>query len=153
METKMKIILLNLISLLTTNCASLKNCQRLFPQVASYDSVYIQRLDTVKIVLPGDSVKIQVAVPCNNFELITENGKLTSALKVVNGILSQRINIKPDTIYRYTTNTVTKIKEIKVPQKVKFVPKFIKVMAWIGGGFILLFVLWLLRKLKIIKIL
>lgn len=130
------------------SCVTQKKCALKFPQVARYDSIYIQKLDTFKIVLRGDSVKIITKVPCDNFELITENGKLTSALKVVNGILSQRINIKPDTIFRYTTKTETKTQVVKIPEIQYQTKKFIKVLAWIGGGCILAFLILAGLKLK-----
>lgn len=131
------LIILSLI-VLFSGCVTQKRCNLKFPQVASYDSIYIQQLDTVKIILPGDSLIVETKVPCDNFELITENGKLTSALKVVNGILSQRINIKPDTVTKFVTNTITKTSIVKVPEKIKFVPKFWKAMGWTGIASILL---------------
>jgi hypothetical protein len=102
----------------------------------------------VKLIIPGDSVKIITKVPCDNFELIQENGRLTQSLKVVNGILSQRINIKPDTLYHYVTNTEIRTNVIKVPEKVKYVPRFWKITGWIGMGSILALIAFLFVKFK-----
>ena len=147
------LILLGVIGMLLMSCTTLKRCNLKFPQVASHDSIYIETLDTVKIILPGDSVKIVTKVPCDNFELITENGKLTQSLKVVNGILSSWIKIKPDTIIQFKTNTITKTEIVKVPEKIKFIPKFWKFTGWTGIGFIIAFLVWLFMKLrKFIKI-
>jgi hypothetical protein len=141
------------IFLIVSSCTTLKRCNLKFPQVASYDSIYIEKIDTFKIVLPGDSVKIVTKVPCDNFELIQQNGRLTQSLKVVNGILSSYIKIKPDTIYRFKTNTVTITREVKVPEKIKFIPKFWKFTGWTGIGFIIALLVWLGLKLKkLIKI-
>ena len=145
---KLNLILIGVIGMLLMSCTTLKRCNLKFPQVASHDSIYIEKLDTVKIVLPGDSVKIVTKVPCDNFELIQENGKLTQSLKVVNGILSSWIKVKPDTVTRFVTNTITKTEVVKVPEKIKFIPKFWKITGWIGMGSILLLIAFLLLKFK-----
>ena len=145
---KTNLILIGVIVLLLMSCTTLKRCNLKFPQVASHDSIYIERLDTVKIILPGDSVKIVTKVPCDNFELITENGKLTQSLKVVNGILSSWIKVKPDTVTRFVTNTITKTEVVKVPEKIKFIPKFWKITGWLGISAILLLLVYLFFKFK-----
>jgi intein/homing endonuclease len=119
-----------------------------FPSTAQYDSIYIQQVDTLSIAIPGDTVKVISKVPCDDFELITENGRLLQELKVVNGILQSKITIKPDTIFRFVTNTITKVKEIKVPERIKYVPKFYKIMSLIGGGMILSLLVWVWFKIK-----
>jgi hypothetical protein len=145
---KTSTILIISLCIFSFGCTSLKKCRIKYPCISGKDSIYVQKLDTVKLILPGDSVKIVTQVPCDNFELIQENGKLTQSLKVVNGILTQRLKMKPDTIYRFTTNTVTKIKEVTKPVEVKFIPKLVKILAWIGGGFILAVIFWLGLRLK-----
>ncbi len=115
-----------------SSCKGVEWCNEHYPQVASIDSIYIQELDTVKIAIPGDSVITTIKVPCDNFELIQENGKLLQSLKVVNGILKQRLIIKPDTVTKFVTNTITKTNIVKVPEKIKYVPKFWKVAGWTG---------------------
>ena len=133
---------------LISSCTTQRKCLRKFPNVASYDSIYIERLDTFKIILPGDSVKIVTKVPCDNFELIQQNGRLTQSLKVVNGILSSYINIKPDTIYKFKTNTITKTSIVKVPEKIKYVPKFVKYLALLGGISLLIIIVYLGLKIR-----
>lgn len=144
----MKNLILISFVVIFSGCTTARRCALKFPNTASYDSIYIQKLDTIKLVIPGDSVKIVTKVPCDDFELITENGKLTSALRVVNGILSQRINIKPDTIYKYKTNTVTVTREVKVPEKVKYVPKFTLFMSRLGILLSILIVAYLGFKIR-----
>jgi hypothetical protein len=143
----MKLIYIFII-LLSTSCVTQKRCAEKFPDVASHDSIYIEKLDTVKIILPGDSVKIETKVPCNDFELMTENGKLRQEIKVINGKLSQIIRVKPDTIYHHTTSTITKIQTVKVPEKVKFVPRIVKIFAGIGLAFTVGLIVYLYLKLK-----
>lgn len=146
MKTIIQIILIALV--VFSSCVTQKKCNQKFPQVARYDSIFIRDLDTIKIVLPGDSIKIETKVPCDDFELTTENGRLKQTIKVINGKLQQILNIKPDTVYRYTTNTITKTNIVKVPEKIKYVPKFVKIMAWLGGISILITVAYLALKIR-----
>jgi len=88
-------------------------------------------------------------VPCDDFELKIENGKLLASLKVVNGILQAKMNEKPDTVFRFTTNTITITKEIPTQVQVKYTPKFVKIMAFVGGVCVLLILGWLALKLKL----
>ena len=135
-------------AIIFSSCATSRKCNLKFPCSSSKDSIYIKKLDTFKIVLPGDSVKIVTKVPCDNFELIQQNGRLTQSLKVVNGILSSYINVRPDTIYRFSTNTVTKIKEVPKTVGVKFIPKFWRFTGIVGICFIVLLIAYILYNLK-----
>jgi hypothetical protein len=143
----MKYILILIV--LFSGCVTQKRCSERFPCVSGKDSIYIERLDTVEIILPGDSVIIETVVPCDDFELKIENGKLLASLKVVNGILQAKMNERPDTVFRFTTNTVTITKEIPTQVQVKYVPKFVKIMAFVGGVCVLLILFWLLMKFKV----
>lgn len=143
----MKYILILIV--LFSGCVTQKRCSERFPCVSGKDSIYIERLDTVEIILPGDSVIIETVVPCDDFELKIENGKLLASLKVVNGILQAKMNERPDTVFRFTTNTVTITKEIPTQVQVKYVPKFVKIMAFVGGVCLLLILGWLALKLKV----
>ena len=132
-----------------SSCVTQRKCTERFPCISGKDSIYIEKLDTVEIVLPGDSVIIETAVPCDDFELKIENGKLLASLKVVNGILQAKMNEKPDTVFRFTTNTITITKEIPTQVQVKYIPKFVKIMAFVGGVCVLLILGWLALKLKL----
>src|SRR3990172_3383291 len=123
----MKTILILFAVLIFSSCTTQRRCFLKFPCSSGKDSIYIERLDTFKIVIPGDSIRIVTKVPCDNFELIQQNGRLTQSLKVVNGILQQRLDIRPDTIYRFSTNTITKIKEVPKTIEIKYIPKFWKI--------------------------
>jgi hypothetical protein len=132
-----------------SSCATQERCALKFPSVASHDSVYIQKLVKDTITLKGDSIKIVTQVPCDNFEIKSENSKLKFTISVLNGRLSAVSNLKPDTVEIYKINTVTKIKEVKVPEKIKFIPKFWRFTGITGICslvLILAFVLWKLRK-------
>lgn len=144
----MKTILMFFVLTILVSCTTAKKCQRLFPQVATRDSVYIQTLDTVKIILPGDTMKLETKVPCQDFELRTENSRLIQELRVVNGILKQKLTIKPDTVIEHVKNIVTKYKEVKVPQHIKYIPKFWKITGFIGISCIILLILYVILKVK-----
>ena len=146
----MKIILWTLFILtILSSCVTQRKCTERFPCISGKDSIYIEHLDTVKIILPGDSVIIETVVPCNDFELKIENGKLLASLKVVNGILQAKMNERPDTVFKFTTNTVTITKEVTKPVEVRYIPKFVKIMAFVGGISVLLILGWLALKLKL----
>jgi len=145
-----KLLWILLILTIFSSCATYKVCTKRFPCLpAGRDSVYIETLDTVKITIPGDSMLIEVEVPCDDFELKTQNSKLLNDLKVVNGRLQQLIRIKPDTIYSFKTNTVTKT--VYVPKKeIEYrVPKFYKVTAWFSGIVILILGLYFYLRRKL----
>ena len=131
-----------------SGCATRRRCAEKFPGVAKTDSIHVEKLDTVKIEIPGDSLIIETVVPCDNFELLTENGKLKQQLKVVNGKLMQMINIKPDTVEVYKTNTITRTNILKVPERIKWTPKFWLITGSIGIGFIVGLIVWVILKLK-----
>lgn len=137
-----------ILALLFSSCATQKNCFRKFPPISGRDSIYIEKLDTVKIVLPGDSIKITTQVPCEDFEIIQENGRLKQSLKVVNGKLIQLLNIKPDTVNIFTTNTITKIKEVPTPVITNNVPKFWRVFGITGIVLTSLLIMWTYLRFK-----
>lgn len=142
------LIFWTLFVLFFSSCTTAKRCALKFPSVASVDSVYIQRLVKDTITLKGDSIKIVTQVPCQDFEIKSENSKLKFTISVLNGRLSAISNLKPDTFTVYKINTVTKIKEVKIPEKIKFIPKFWKVTGWIGMGSILVLLAFLYVKFK-----
>jgi hypothetical protein len=131
-----------------SSCATQERCALKFPSVASHDSVYIQKLVKDTITLKGDSIKITTVVPCQDFEIKSENSKLKFTISVLNGRLSAVSNMKPDTVEIYKINTVTKIKEVTKPVEVKYTPKFWKITGWIGIASILLLLAVLFVKFK-----
>ena len=147
--TAMKNIILTIFVLtIFVQCTTEKRCRIKYPCISGRDSIYIEKLDTVQVILPGDSIIIHTEVPCNDFELKTENAKLLASLKVVNGILELKMKEKPDTMRHYVTNTITKTIEVTKPVEVKYIPKFNKIMTWIGIGAILLILAYVGFKVK-----
>lgn len=142
----MKYILILIV--LFSGCVTQKRCSERFPCISGKDSIYIQKLDTVRIEIPGDSLVIETKAPCDDFELKVENSKLLASLKSVNGILYAKLNEKPDTVFRFTTNTVTVTKEVTKPVEVRFIPKWVKILAYIGAGALILGILFVFLKIK-----
>jgi len=149
MKTKMWTIF---VLLLLSSCVTQKKCYRKFPQVASHDSVYIEKLKEVPIYVPGDTVNVEVPADCPDQELVTiENEKLKYELYIEKGKIKTKTVFKSDTIKVYVPEIHEKIKEVKIPEKIKYVPKFTSLMSKIG--IVLTFGLVLLFGLKIAKFL
>lgn len=136
MKTKICLILTCLI---LTNCATQKLCNQKFPQVARIDSIYIETLKEVEIPLPGDTIEIEIPIDCPDQEVGTvEIGRLKSEISILNKKLTSKTTLKPDTVKIYVPEIHEKMKEVFIPEKIKYVPKFTKIMSKIGIASILL---------------
>jgi hypothetical protein len=144
----MKIIYF-LIFVVISGCVTQRRCAERFPCVSGRDSIHIEKLIPISIAIPGHSLNFETKIPCNDFELRVQNDKLIASLKVVNGILQAKLNEKPDTFIKYVPKIEERIKEVTVPVKDRYVPKFVKIMAFVGGVCVLLILFWLLMKFKV----
>ena len=132
--------------LIFTSCVTQKKCNDKFPSTSSIDSIRIETVKEIPVYLPGDSILIDVPADCSDIEpVVFENGKLKQTISILSGKLTSLTNIKPDTLYVPVTEVKTVVKEVKVPEKVKYVPNIIKVFSWVGisaaiGIFIFLFI-------------
>ena len=145
----MKYLLIISAIILLGSCATQKRCTEKFTPQVTQDSVYIEKQVKVPVYIQGDSILIEVPINCPDQDLIiSETGKLKQIISILNGKLSSKTNIKPDTLFIFKTDTITKIKEIKVPQPVKFVPSFWKITGWIGIITVLLTLLFIGFKLR-----
>jgi hypothetical protein len=123
----MKNIVLILILSLFTGCATQKRCNLRFPTQNTRDSVYIETVKEIPVILPGDTVNIEVPINCPDVDLVNiETSKLIQQIKILKGKLISNTTIKPDTVYVPVIETKTVIKEVKVPEPVKFIPKIYK---------------------------
>lgn len=145
---KSKLFLTVFIMMIFSGCVTQKKCAERFPCVASRDSIYIETLEPFPFELDTDTMFIETKVPCNDFELKNENKRLLNELKVVNGILKQRITLKKDTIVIFRTKTIEKIKEVTKPVEVLYVPIFWRITGWIGISFIVGIMVYLALKIK-----
>jgi len=138
------ITLLIILTLFLTACSQ-RWCNTRYPAETSKDSVYIETIKEVPVVIPGDTVNVEVPVNCPDQDLVNvETAKLKQTIKILNGKLVSNTNIKPDTVFVHTKETKTVTKEVKVSVPEKYVPKIYKqalsicivifalVFAWIG---------------------
>lgn len=142
------IIVLTVIVL--TGCVTQKKCLRKFPPATSIDSVYIEKLKEVPVFIPGDTIKVSSPVNCPDQDLIkVENSKLKQEISIIKGRIVSNTTIKPDTIKITVKETITEVKEVAVPQPVKYTPKLVKIFAWIGLGCVLFAGAWVAKKFLI----
>lgn len=146
------VICLLLSSLLLSNCATEKRCAKKFPQVAGYDSVYVEKIKEVPVYLPSDTINIEIPAECEDQELVVmENEQLRYELSIEKGKIKTKYVIKPDTVKILVPEIHEKIVIEKKPVEIKYVPKFTSLMSKIG--IVLTFGLVLLFGLKIAKFL
>jgi len=110
----------------------------------------VEKLKEVPIYLKGDTVKIDVPVNCPDQDIVSiENGKLKQQIQILNGKLVSNTQIKPDTIKIPVVETNTVVKEVKVPEPVKVVPKFYKYCTFGFIGIILIAGIYFFLKWKV----
>jgi hypothetical protein len=144
------IALILILSLFLGSCATQRRCTIKFPLQSSTDSVYIETIKEVPVIIPGDTVNVEVPINCPDQDLVDiETAKLKQTIKILNGKLVSSTNIKPDTVFVHTKETKTVTKEVKVSVPEKYVPKIVKVFAWVGGICLVLLIAWFV--LKVVK--
>jgi len=145
-----KLLILSLfLAVLNASCSQ-RWCNARYPQVASQDSLYIETVKEIPVYLPGDSILVDVPVNCPDQDIANvETGKLKQEISILKGRLVSHTIIKPDTVFIHTTNTVTKTQTIKVPEKIKVVPKFFKFCTLAFIFIVLFFIAYLGFKYKV----
>ena len=119
------IILFLALFVASAGCITQKRCAERFPPVSSLDSIYIETVKEIPVLIPGDTVKIDVPVNCPDQELVNiETAKLKQVIQILNGKLQSNTLIKPDTVIVTVTNTETVIKE--VPHPIEVIPERFK---------------------------
>lgn len=147
-----KILLLAILGLFLGSCVTQRKCASKFPSVASRDSIHIETVKEVPYYLPGDTINISVPINCPDQDLVfVENSKLRQDIRILKGKLISNTQIKPDTIKILVIETKTVVKEVKVPAPVKYIPKIVKIFAWIGGISLILLIAWIALRLFVIK--
>jgi len=143
----MKYLLIILI--VFTSCTSQKKCLEKYPPVVSTDSVYIEKVKEIPVYLPGDSVFFETVITdCADQEILYENGTLKQTITILNGKLYSALKINPDTIKVPVIEIRETIKEVRVPQPVKYTPKYVKIFAYIGSVFSVLLIIFAFIKVK-----
>jgi len=148
--SRVKIGLFLILTALLASCATQRRCNLKFPVHSSRDSIYVEKLKEIPIYLKGDTVKIDVPVNCPDQDIVSiENGKLKQQIKILNGKLVSKTEIKPDTVIVNTVETITKTVEVKVPEPIKVVPKFYKYCTFGFIGIVLIAAIYFFLKWKV----
>jgi len=140
------------IAFLSLSC-SRQWCYTRYPLSASVDTVKTETIKEIPVYIEGDTIEIIFPLDCPDTEpMIIENVRLKQQIQILDKRLHSTVQAKPihDTIT--VTETVTEIKEVKVPEPVRYTPKIVKIFAWIGGGCVLLFIAWVVMRFGIFKI-
>ena len=145
----MKTILWTLFVLTLFGSCTAKWCAKKFPQVAQVDSIYVETLKEVEIPLPGDTIEIEIPIDCPDQEVGTmEIGRLKTQISILNKKLTSKTTIKPDTVKIYVPEIHEKVTIEKKPIEVRYIPKFNKVMTWLGIAFILGLIAYIGLKIR-----
>lgn len=123
-----RLIVLSVIILLAAaGCVTQRKCNAKFPPSRERDSVYIEKLREIPVILPGDTITIDVPVNCPDQDLVqSEFSNLRQQLVILHGRLIARTTIKPDTIKVKVPEIREVVKEVTIPQPVKYIPEFYK---------------------------
>lgn len=119
---------------LVLTCLILSSCyKKRFPQTGSIDSVYVETIKEIPVYMPGDTVSVEIPAECKDQELVVlENEKLRYELTIEKGKIKTKYVIKPDTLKVYVPEIHEKIKEVLVPEKITYVPKFTSLTSKLG---------------------
>ena len=108
--------------------AVLSSCVTQRPASIERDTLYVETLREIPILIPGDSVLVEVPIDCPDQNLaVFENARLRQLIRIKDRKLQSFTNIKPDTVIVTVTDTKTVIKEVIVTKPVEFIPKRFKV--------------------------
>ena len=150
---KYLVILLVLLS----SCSLERRLEKYCPLCTQKDStVFITQIRDTTINIPGETVYIEDTLFCDSLgnvyasRLAEKDGTI---IKLQSRIKDNKYKViaKVDTIYRtvrgntiYKTKLVTKTQK---PQKIKYIPGWINFLAWVGGIFLIILILYILYKL------
>ena len=133
---KLKIVLLILLMTFPA-CVTQNKCLKRYPPEVISDSSYIEKIRLVPIRIPGFIQRAEAPVSCpDQYILLIDNNKLKQEIAILNGKLISNTTFKPDSVNAPIIEKITTIKEIKVPQPVKFIPKFYIYCTWMLIGLV-----------------
>jgi hypothetical protein len=150
---KYLVILLVLLS----SCSLERRLEKYCPLCTQKDStVFITQIRDTTINIPGETVYIEDTLFCDSLgnvyasRLAEKDGTI---IKLQSRIKDNKYKViaKVDTIYRtvrgntiYKTQLITKTQK---PQKIKYIPGWINFLAWVGGIFLIILILYILYRL------
>jgi hypothetical protein len=142
---------------LISSCSVEKRLEKYCPLCTQKDSTVtvIEYRDTT-INIPGETVFIEDTLFCDSLgnvyasRLSEKDGTI---IKLQSRIRNNKYNVTAtvDTIYKvvkgntvYNTKVVTKTQK---PERIKYIPGWVNFLAYVGGIFLIIFILYLIYKL------
>ena len=152
-----KLFIFSLLIILIASCSLEKRLAKYCPLCTQKDSTVtvIQYKDTT-IEIPGETVFIEDTLFCDSLgnvyasRLSEKDGTI---LKLQARIKDNKYKViaKTDTIYKlvpgntvYKTQVVTKTLK---PEKIKYIPGWVNFLAWIGGIWLIIIILYIIYRL------
>ena len=152
-----KFLFFSLLLVIVTSCSIEKKLAKYCPLCTQKDSTVtvIQIRDTT-INIPGETVFIEDTLFCDSLgnvyasRLAEKDGTI---IKLQSRIRDNKYKViaKTDTIYRtikgntvYKTKLVTKTLK---PQKIKYIPGWVNFLAWLGGIWLIIIILYIIYRL------
>lgn len=155
---KMKhLFLFSLFLVFITSCSLERRLEKYCPLCTQKDSTVtvIEYRDTT-IEIPGETVYIEDTLYCDSLgnvyasRLAEKDGTI---IKLQSRIRDNKYKViaRVDTIYRtvkgntiYKTKLVTKTQK---PQKIKYIPGWVNFLAWLGGIWLIIIILYIIYRL------
>ena len=152
-----RVFILSLLLVFITSCSLERRLEKYCPLCTQKDSVVtITQIRDTTINIPGETVFIEDTLFCDSLgnvyasRLAEKDGTI---IKLQSRIRNNKYKViaKTDTIYRtikvntiYKTKLVTKTQK---PQKIKYIPDWVNFLAWIGGIWLIIIILYIIYRL------
>jgi hypothetical protein len=138
-----------IILMVFTSCTTQKKCLEKYPPTTSTDSIYIEKIKEVPYYIKGDSILIDAPTNCDDIEpIVFENSRLKQVISILNGKLTSKTDIKPDTVIIPVKEIKEVVKTVKVPKPEKYT-KLIRVLACFGASSIIALLIFVFIKLRL----
>lgn len=152
-----KLLLIFLFLSFIVSCSLERRLEKYCPLCTQKDSIVtITQIRDTTINIPGETVFIEDTLFCDSLgnvyasRLAEKDGTI---IKLQSRVKNNKYKViaKTDTIYRtikgntiYKTQLITKTQK---PQKIKYIPGWINFLAWIGGIWLIIIILYIIYRL------
>lgn len=152
-----KLVVFSLVLLIVISCSLERRLAKYCPLCTQKDSVVtITQIRDTTIKIPGETVYIEDTLFCDSLgnvyasRLSEKDGTI---LKLQSRIRDNKYKViaRTDTVYRtikgntiYKTKLVTKTLK---PQKIKYIPGWVNFLAWLGGIWLIIIILYIIYRL------
>lgn len=151
------LIVLVLIFFLIASCSLERRLEKYCPLCTQKDSIVtITQIRDTTINIPGETIYIEDTLFCDSLgnvyasRLAEKDGTI---IKLQSRVRDNKYKViaRVDTIYRtirgntiYKTRLVTKTQK---PQKIKYIPGWVNFLAWLGGIWLIIIILYIIYRL------